>query len=202
MDEKKNSRRVLLSLIWTPIIVIILAIVTALTYTVVKPMVIIAPLQNFDEMVVTDGFHSISLPSGQHFDVTYEKDVDSVFDGMVRHTSMNHETSFPILSFDVLVTTGDYSDPDKVTTDVRDHHFYWAIFGDGKAYGTINLLHTVPMDQSVEEQLMSVKNGDHVIVIGREILKIDGYSRSGRYVGYWQDAGCNTILITKIYVNP
>ena len=49
---------------------------------------------------------------------------------------------------------------------------------------------------------LQIKEGDHVIIIGREILKIDGYARNGNYLGYWQDSGCNTTLITEVYINP
>lgn len=180
----------------------ILVVIAIMLYSVYRSTVIVAPLEDFNQMVVSDGFHSISLPSGQHFDLSYEQNHDRYFDGLVRHTSMNHEKDFPIISFDILVTTGDYADDTKVSTSVSDHHFTWRADSGITPEGTINLLHTVPMNQALEEQLLSIKSGDHVIIKGWEILKIDAYSRTGDYIGYWQDAGCNTTLITEVYINP
>jgi heme/copper-type cytochrome/quinol oxidase subunit 2 len=202
MNLKRDARNTYLSLIWTPIITLILAIVAFITIYFFQSQQTKAPLENFDEMTVTQGFHRIDLKTGEYYVISYEKDRDSIFDGLVRHTEMDHEKSFPILSFDILVTTGEYSDPTKVKTRVEDHHFMWKFLMDRDATGTINLLHTVPMNQAIEDQLMQIKEGDHVVIIGREILKIDGYSRFGKYLGYWQDAGCNTILITEVYINP
>jgi hypothetical protein len=200
--ETEKSRSSLRSLIWTPILTMIVIVLGVMLYAVVRPQVITAPLENFDQMIVTDGFHHIALPSGQHFDLSYEQSHDRYFDGIVRHTSMNHEKSFPIISFDILVTSGDFADDSLVWTSVEDHHFSWRPLNGEEPQGTINLLHTVPMDQATEEQLMKIKVGDHIIVKGWDILKIDGYSRAGEYIGYWQDAGCNTTLITNMYINP
>ena len=202
MDTKIEARKTYLSLIWTPIIILCIAIVVFIFAYYIQAQQITSPLENFDEMTVTQGFHRIDLKSGQYFIISYEKDRDSSFDGLVRHTSMNHEKTFPIISFDILVTTGEYSDPTKVKTRVEDHHFMWKFLDGTEATGTINLLHTVPMNQAIEEKLMQIKQGDHVVIIGREILKIDGYARNGNYLGYWQDSGCNTILITEVYINP
>jgi hypothetical protein len=159
-----------------------------------------APLANFDKMIVSDGFHKISLASGQHWDVSYEQAHDRVFTGQVRHTSMDHEPNFPIISFDILVTSGDFSSPSLVSTDVTDHHFSWMPLTAVKPLGTINLLHTVPMNQTMEEQLMKIKDGDTVTVQGWDILKIEGYDKNGQYIGYWTDEGCNTTLVTNVTI--
>jgi hypothetical protein len=202
MNTKPETRKTYLSLIWTPIITLCAVIIVFVGAYYIQSQHTIAPLENFDEMIVTQGFHRIDLKSGQYFIISYEKERDSVFDGKVSHTSMDHEEKFPIISFDILVTTGEYSDPTKVKTRVEDHHFMWKFLDGTEATGSINLLHTVPMNQSIEEKLMQIKEGDHVIIIGREILKIEAYSKNGNYLGYWQDSGCNTTLITEVYINP
>jgi hypothetical protein len=199
VSEEKSVYR---SLIWTPILAVIIVIAAVMVYLVIRANMLISPLEDFDQMVVSNGFHDISLPSGQRFELSYEQNHDRYFDGIVRHTSMNHENNFPIISFDILVTAGDFSDPALVWTKVEDHHFTWQALNQSSPQGTINLLHTVPMNQEMEEQLMQIKEGDHIIVKGWDILAIDGFSKDGEYIGTWQDAGCNTTLITEIHINP
>jgi len=202
MNTEENPKKTYLSLIWTPILIIVVLILAFMAYFVIRDQINAAPLEDFDQMVVADGFHTITLPSGQHFELSYEQNHDRFFDGIVRHTSMNNEVNFPIVSFDILVTSGDFADEDLVWTTVEDHHFTWRSLNGKSPQGTINLLHTVPMDQAMEEMLMSIEVGDHVIVKGWDILSIDGFSEDGEYIGTWMDAGCNTTLITEIYINP
>lgn len=113
---------------------------------------------------------------------------------------MDHEPDYPIISFDILVTSGDFASPTLVSTDVTDHHFTWVNLGKTSPQGTINLLHTVPMNQAVEDKLAAIKNGDTVIIQGWDILKIDGYDKEGNYIGYWTDEGCNTTLVTNVTI--
>jgi preprotein translocase subunit YajC len=202
MDTEETTKKPSLALIWTPILVLVALILVLMAFLLLRDQVQTAPLQDFDQMIVTDGFHTITLQSGQHFELSYEQNHDRYFDGIVRHTSMNHESVFPIVSFDILVTSGDYADEDLVWTSVTDHHFTWRSLNGQSPQGTINLLHTVPMDQATEELLMSIEVGDHIVVKGWDILSINGFSDSGEYIGTWIDAGCNTTLITEIYINP
>jgi hypothetical protein len=200
LPTPKESRKVYLLLIWTPIAVVISLVVVAMGILYYQNNILSAPLANFDQMDVSNGFHHISLASGQHWDVSYEQSHDRVFEGVVRHTSMDHEPNFPIISFDILITSGDYVSPSLVTTDVTDHHFTWESRTGTQPQGTINLLHTVPMNQAMEEQLIKIKDGDTVIVQGWDVLKIDGYDKNGKYIGYWTDEGCNTTLVTSVTI--
>jgi hypothetical protein len=189
-----------LALIWVPILGIILGILVSIAIFFYQSEVVGAPLQDFDAMVVTDGFHKISLENGQHFDLSYEQNHDRTFEGTVRHISMDHEKLFPILSYDILVTSGDYANPQKVVTTVENHHFTWVARTDTPLQGSIYLLHTVPMDQKMEEALSQIHNGDTILVEGWDILRIEGYNKSGEYIGYWQDSGCNTTLVTGVTI--
>ncbi len=201
-SESRQSRKTYLSLIWVPILVIITAVIAAVAVSIYHNEVGSAPLDNFDTMIVKDGFHTIQLENGKFFSISYEKNQDSVFTGTVRHTSMDHELVFPIISFDILVTTGDYSDRHKVMTNVVDHHFYWSSNSDVTPSGTINLLHTVPLNQSIEDQLVKIKVGDRVSIKGWEIYDIRAFSKKGNYISTWKDSGCNSLLVTKVIINP
>ena len=159
-----------------------------------------APLPDFDKMMVTDGFHQISLASGQHWQLSYEQNQDRIFEGTVRFASMDHETNYPILSHDILITSRDFASPVLVSTNVENHHFSWVPLTDLPPQGTINLLHTIPMNQAVETSLARIRNGDQVVIQAWDILKIDAYSRKGDFLGYWTDEGCNTVLVTSVII--
>ena len=198
----KKKRRIPLTLIWSPILLGISVILVMLFIATNQSWFVKAPLEDFDTMIVSDGFHQIDLPSGSYFLISYETNHDRAFPGLVRHINMDHEQKFPILSFDILVTTADFSDPNLVVANVNDHHFAWMSKKDGKLQGTINLLHTVPMNQTIEDKLMQIQQGDTVTVTGWEILRIDSYESNGKYNGYWEDSGCNTLLVTDVYIEP
>jgi hypothetical protein len=198
--EKENNRSLVLALIWVPILVIVSLIIVFSLITYYQNDVLAAPLKDFDKMIVTEGFHHIKIASGQRWDISYEQNYDRLFEGVVRHISIDHETNFPIISYDILVTSGDFSDPKLVSTFVENHHFTWISTSQSAPQGTINLLHTVPKDQATEEKLAAIKNGGKVLIRGWDILRIDGYSKKDQYIGYWQDSGCNTTLVTDVTI--
>lgn len=157
-------------------------------------------LDNYDKMVVTNGFHAISLPNGQSWTLSYEENHDTVFHGQVRHISPIDISKFAILSHDILITSGDFSDSDLVSTRVSNHRFIWHPKNGIQPDGSINLLHTVPINQDIFLKLKEIKNGDVVRITGWEILRIEGWNSIKEYEGYWQDAGCNTTLVTEVVI--
>jgi len=40
----------------------------------------------------------------------------------------------------------------------------------------------------------------NVTIQGREIFKIDMDDPQGAFMGYWQDEGCNTILVKSVKI--
>lgn len=132
--------------------------------------------------------------------VLYERAGVSTFAGKVRHTSVIRQRQFPMLSHDILVTSGDFADPDKVRTSVANHRFVWRSRNEAYPQGRINLLHTVPASEAIHQQLREIRSGQEVIIEGREILKIDVYTADGTYKGTWQDAGCNTLVVTAVTI--
>lgn len=155
---------------------------------------------NFDEVMATKGVHDVTLENGRAFDISYETSSKRDFAGLVRHTSAIVESSFPILTFDILVTSGDFSNADLVQTSVSNHHFTWMSPTLSQPQGNINLLHTVPINDEVNNALKSIQNGDTVIITGYDIYRIEGYDSNGNYIGYWQDSGCNTTLVTEVKI--
>jgi len=155
---------------------------------------------NFDQIMSSNGFHDVTLENGRAFDISYETSSKRDFSGLVRHTSAIHERTFAILTFDILVTSGEFANPDLVQTSVSNHHFSWRSSTNSDPAGSINLLHTVPINEEVNQALRSIRDGDIVIITGYDIYQIQGYDPEGVYIGFWQDTGCNTTLVTKVEI--
>lgn len=136
----------------------------------------------------------------QTWQIVYERTQDSQFAGLVRHASLIRFDRVPFLTHDILVTTGDYADPQQVRTAVIDHHFSWRSATKAHPKGTINLLHTVAVAPEIFAQLLQIRSGDRVVIVGREILSIETYDRSGTYLGNWRDQGCNTLLVRSVEI--
>ncbi len=157
---------------------------------------------DFSTMQVSDGFHKVSIPNGTHWDISYEADHEVIFQGKAMFNYPIRERGYEIMTQDILVTSGDYSNPDLVRTDVSNHHFSYRYLTDAPVTGTINLLHTLPVDEVIHQQLNAIKPGDDVIIKGWEIYNLNSWDADGNFLGTWQDAGCNTTLITQVIINP
>jgi hypothetical protein len=96
--------------------------------------------------------------------------------------------------------SGEYADPDVVSTSVFAHHFSWRSSSTAHPSGRINLLHTVPVNEEVYRQLLAIRAWDEVTITGREILVIKAYDRDGSFLGDWRDTGCNTLLVESVVI--
>ncbi len=132
--------------------------------------------------------------------IDYESSRETMFVGKVRHVSPIRLGQFPFLTHDILVTSGDFADPEKVDTGVTNHHFFWRSSATAYPVGKINLLHTAPTNAAIYEELLAIRSGDYVTITGQEILKVDYYDSQGQYRGKWQDAGCNTLRVTAVEI--
>ena len=132
--------------------------------------------------------------------IQYENSNTSQYKGLVRHISPIRLAEFPYLTQDILVTTGDYSDETKVFTYVSDHHFSWYSRAQAHPEGSIHLLHAVPKNEQLYRQLLNIRSGDQVIISGIEIGRINAQGANGTPVWWWQDSGCNSLLITSVKI--
>lgn len=156
---------------------------------------------DFDSFLISGDYEEVETARGRYA-VVYELPRDSTFRGLIRHVSTIREPRFPMLTHDILVTSGDFSDPGLVNTRVVNHHFTWRAKTPGRPAGTINLLHTVPADEAIYRELLALRSGVTVVVTGREILRINHYDAEGRARGDWHDTGCNTLLVTGVEILP
>ncbi len=158
--------------------------------------------QAFGDFQINDNFTSIQNDAGKSWEIVYERKVSSQFSGKVRHISAIKLAEFPILTHDILVTTQDFADPSKVSTSVADHHFVWLALTEDRPRGSIHLLHTVPKDDVIFQQLSQINPNQMVTISGWEITRINALKPDGSVGQWWQDAGCNTLLVDTVIIQP
>jgi hypothetical protein len=156
---------------------------------------------DFDSLTIADSREQITADD-LTWKITYEKREDRQFAGLVRHVSPIRDNRVRILTHDILVTSGEFADPALVSTSVVNHHFRWRSSSTAHPEGAINLLHTVPANEDIYDQLLQVRSQDEVIITGREILTIRVYDQDGNYLGDWHDTGCNTLLVNSVTILP
>jgi hypothetical protein len=118
-------------------------------------------------------------------EVTYTAQWSDVqtYSGDIRYIGRAYMKHSAYFTNDAIVTTGEYSDPEIVTvTPIRKGNMSWRS-PHKKPVGTLVVLHFIPADISVFEDLQKVREGDLVAFTGREELdsKIEG--DDGSYVG-------------------
>lgn len=153
----------------------------------------------FDQLSMSPTRESITGPD-KRWDLRFEYTGNSSFTGTIRYVGPIRLEEFRILTHDVLVTTGDFADPEMVKTDVIDHKFIWRAPYTRNPEGSINLLHILPANEDISSQLYNIKKWQEVEISGREIFDIKAYDQDGELLNTWQDFGCNTILVDSIQI--
>jgi hypothetical protein len=156
---------------------------------------------DFKTLQFDEDYTHASSPDGSNWVILYEKPEGSIFTGVVRSISPIRLSMVPFLTHDILVTSGDYSDPDLVSTSVHNHHYTWYSSRSSPPVGTINLIHAVPLNEDIYHQLLQLRTWQQVTLRGREILRIEAFNPSAEYLGEWHDTGCNSMLVTSVEFN-
>lgn len=117
-------------------------------------------------------------------EVTYTAQWSDVqtYSGDIRYFGRAYMKHSAYFTNDAIVTTGEYSDPEIVSvTPIRKGNMSWR--SPKQPVGTLVVLHFIPADIFVFEELQKVREGDLVTFTGREELdsKIEG--DDGSYVG-------------------
>ncbi|MFO7943851.1 MAG: hypothetical protein R6U51_06090 [Anaerolineales bacterium] len=155
---------------------------------------------DFDQLQSSNAYQDVSL-EGDYWKVRYEGGGKSTYGGTVRHVGPIRNADYKLLTHDVLVTSGDFADPEAVKTSVFNHKFSWHADGLQRPQGKINLLHTMPNSEAVHQQLLDIQKWDEVQITGWEIYAIYAFDEGGDEKGYWADTGCNTLLVDSVSIN-
>jgi len=154
---------------------------------------------DFDNLSVSNSYENISAED-MYWEVQFEGIGESKFIGIVRHVSPIRMNEFRILTHDILITTADFSNPEIVDTNVIDHKFFWKSSQTSSPNGSINLIHAFPASKEIYQELLQIQNWDTVKITGREIYNIKAYQIDETFLGTWQDAGCNTLLVESVSI--
>jgi len=156
----------------------------------------------FAELTFSPDFSSVrDTKDNRSWKITYESLPFSTFHGVVRHVSNWRDEPIPFATHDILVTTGEFSTPSRVSTRVNNHTFYYQWDSGPKPKGSINLLHIVPKTEEIYRQLLEVRDWNLVTISGREIYRIELFDSARKFTSYWQDEGCNSILVTAVKID-
>ena len=154
---------------------------------------------DFDNLVISNSYELISSED-LYWEVQFEGIQESKYIGTVRHAAPIRIQEFAILTHDILVTTGEFADPDIVNTNVIDHKFIWRSPNSPSPSGSINLIHAVPANKSIYQKLLEIQKWDTVKITGREILTVKAFQSDETFLGTWLDTGCNTLLVESVTI--
>ena len=156
----------------------------------------------FGELAFSSDFSSVrDLKDHRSWKITYEAIPFSSFHGVVRHVSDWRDEPIPFATHDILITSDEFASASHVAARVYNHAVYYQWNSATRPQGRINLLHIVPKNEEIYRQLLQVRDWNLVTISGREIYRIDLFDASGKFTYYWQDDGCNSILVTSVKID-
>ena len=86
--------------------------------------------------------------------------------GYVRRIDRHYDENIPIITFDLVMTSGDFSDPNLVRVKHRGGgNYFWS--SDKQAKGSIIFYHTVPNSALAQSKLDSLKAGASVTILAK-----------------------------------
>ncbi len=158
---------------------------------------------DYDNLIISNSYEKIESED-LYWEVQFEGQGKTKYIGTVRHVSPIRINEFKIITHDILVTTADYSDPDLVEPSVVNHKYIWKSINPEPPNGSINLIHAIPSNKAIYQQLLTIDDWDIVNITGREIYSVKSYEMDETFLGTWIDTGCNTLLIDSVTVlkNP
>ncbi len=141
---------------------------------------------------------------GVQWNIAYENSGSSSFTGTVRYVIPIRSLSDSIFTHDILIVSGDYTDANKVSVSVENHQVNITKLVPSAAdpVGQVNLLHTVPADLAVYNQLLQVRTGQKVTITGLEISSVQTIANN-QDKGVWTDSThTNSLLVQKVEILP
>ena len=117
----------------------------------------------------------VSIPAGtiEYADVRYTATwSDSIVrSGDIRYLSRAYTKSVPMVIYDVVLTSGEFSDPSIVEIEsTGGGNFYWR--AGKQPQGTLVVLHVIPENEVVLRSLEAVDEGSRIEIVGRD--EVDG----------------------------
>ena len=118
--------------------------------------------------------------NGQAYHSSWTKNTESI-EGYIRRIDRHYDKNIPIITYNLVITTGDYNDPDIV--DVRHKgggNYRWS--SKTNPSGSIIFYHTVPINSYAQSKLDGLAEGDTVEILARISKNSEIRSDSGAFV--------------------
>lgn len=102
-------------------------------------------------------------------------------EGVVRHIVRAYAKHVPVVTYHLVLTTGEFSDPAIVTIDHNGGgNYIWR--SKKQPEGTLIVLHTVPESDVVFKALRGIGEGDRVKIAGRDETRSAIEAENGGYL--------------------
>jgi hypothetical protein len=137
---------------------------------------------------------------GKRYTGTWSDDART-FAGTIQWTGQAAQSAVPLITHEVVVTTGEYSDPKVVQIQpLEDHHTTWKYVANRMAVGTIHIVHCIPSTPEIYDALGALKVGQAVAIEG-ELLQGPLKGTDG---SFWQTGKEShpTVFVRAVRLEP
>ena len=106
--------------------------------------------------------------------------------GYIRRKDRHFDKNMPIVTFDLILTSGEFNDPDVVKIRNKGDGNYF-LSADKKPEGTIIVYHAVPFNLDAQKKLDEIEQGETVTLVGKISQNSEIRSNSGSFVKLMHD---------------
>jgi len=132
------------------------------------------------------------------WNILYEGMMNSYYAGVIRYINKSHITFFPIITHHILIASGDYANESKVKFTFFRHRLLHK--PPKNITGRYNILHIIPLNEKLREEVNSLSPGCEVLLVGKEVGAVFHQLDDGSYKQWRDEPGYNTILLTRMEI--
>lgn len=113
-------------------------------------------------------------------------DKSATVEAYVRRIDRHYDENFPIITYDFVLTTGEYNDPDIVSIRHKGGgNYYWSAKRQPK--GTLVAYHLIPESSYAQGRIDNIAEGDTIKMIGKISIDNKITSSTGGYLKLMHD---------------
>ena len=125
-------------------------------------------------------FGEVITYQGKNYESDWAVDSEKI-EGHLRRKDRHYDENVPIVTYDLIITTEEYSDPDVVKIRHKGGgNYYWSSSKQPK--GTLVVYHTVPSTPEAQNKLDEIEQDATVTLIGKISQNSEIKSDSGSFV--------------------
>ncbi len=133
-----------------------------------------------DSIVQGMGFGEQVSYKGQTYSSEWTKQAETI-KGDLRRKDRHYDENIPVITYSLVVTTGDYSDPEKVKVQSRGGgNYYWS--SKINPQGTIVFYHAVPDSAAAQSKIDAIREGDPVEILAKVSKNSEIKADNGAFV--------------------